>query len=138
MTPEQIAETEQMNLVAIKSVLYQCSGMYREQLKENKTLDFTDEQLDEANVIIANVMRYSDDDNLRFRAAKFLRDDKKGRRDKMNGFKQLNINITQINQHLDQVHKQMTLAREHSVQSGNGSTDRRMLGNIKESETVDV
>lgn len=138
MTPEQIAETEQLELVAVKSILYQCSGAYREQIKQNRSLDFSDEQLDEANVAIANIMRYSEDEHLKLRAALYLRDDKKGRKDRVNGLKQLNINITQINQHLLQVAQQMQTSRSKALPGNNGSTDRSVLGNIKESETVDV
>lgn len=136
MTPEQIADTEHLDVIAVKAILYQCSGVFRESVKANKSLDFTDEQLDEANVAIANIMRYSDDDNLRFKAAMYLRDDRKGRKDRVNGLRQLNINITQINQHLIQVAQQMQKARAKSV--NNGSTDRSVLGNIKEAEEVEV
>ncbi len=138
MSPEQIAEAEQLELVAVKAILYQCSGAYRESIKAGAAnLDFSDVELQEANAVIAQLMRYSEDDGLRYRAAKYLRDDKKGRRDRLSGLKSLNINITQINAHLGQVAKQMTLARQNKS-AHNGSTDRTALGSIREKDVVEV
>lgn len=133
LTPEQIADAEGVHITAVKSILFQCSGAYRESIKANVELDFTEGELDEANKAIANIMRFSEDDHLRLKAAVYLRDDKKGRKDKK-GLQSISITINQMNAHIGQVHKQMALAREKAI--NNGSTDKSVLGQIK--ETVDV
>lgn len=100
LTPEQIAQAEGFGLTAVKAVLYGASAKYRESIGETKTLDFKDDELEQANQVLQRLM-HSDDDHLAFKAARYIRDDKKGRLDAKAGLKGLKgLNITLINQQL--------------------------------------
>jgi hypothetical protein len=57
---------------------------------------------------------YAEDEQLRFRAAKYLRNDKKGRLDRSE-FKTLNINIAEFNALLQQGRDAMKKAKEARV-----------------------
>jgi hypothetical protein len=104
MTPEQIAEEYNLEIESIKATLMQFSSVFRQNAKKDDQLNFTDQELIAANQTIAQIMQYSEDDNLRLRAARYLRDDKKGRLDavKMAG---LNINVLQFNVQLQKARK---------------------------------
>ena len=115
MSPEQIADSLELDLTAVKAGLLQFSSRYREEAKENKDLDFSDSELAIANKTLIDLMQYSEDDNLRARVARYVRDDKKGRHDvAVVNAKQLgaglNINVTLLQQHLTKVEQHLQLA----------------------------
>lgn len=112
MSPADIAEAEGLDITAVKATLIQCSAKYRAETQEKPDLDFRDDDLARVNDVIRNIALYADDANLQFRAAKFIRQDKKGRLDVQSGLKALNINVTVFNQHLERTRKQMSRARE--------------------------
>lgn len=99
--PSDIALERDLPIVEVKMVLMQFCSKYRKDTgadKENKLqLDFTDEQLERANQTIYQIMESSEDENLRSRMAKYIRDDKKGRKDALRNIKKLNINVSQFN-----------------------------------------
>jgi|SRR5215471_2649513 hypothetical protein len=107
MTPEQIAEDQELDLVAVKSGLMQCSSKYRkdcgqEDVEEDR-LNFSNEQLEDANKVIHDIMMSSEDDGIRLKAAMYLRDDKKGRREVVRAMAGQQFNILMFNEAMQTV-----------------------------------
>jgi hypothetical protein len=100
MTPEEIARVEELDVRAVKSLLFAKSGKYRELIGEQKAPnEFTEDDNALALKVIKRIAEYSEDDNTALKAAQFIRNDKKGRLDNRAGFKGLNININVLNEH---------------------------------------
>lgn len=97
MSPEEIAFSEEYELTAIKATLLQFSSKYKEAIKANIEEGFTENEEKAARQVIAQLSQYAEDDNLRFRAAKYVRDDKLGRLDILKKTNGLNINLLMIN-----------------------------------------
>jgi len=121
MTPEEIAQTEDLELSAVKASLMQFSKSYKDLLNGNNTeatkenLDFRDNELKEANDVILDLMRYSEDDRIRGKLAMYVRDDKKGRLDAKQAFindfnGQMNINVLVFNERLQKAKDAMKRA----------------------------
>lgn len=100
MPIEQIAECfAEGNVLNVKMVLQQFSSKYRDHIAgegKGSTDDFTAEQQKAAMGVIYNVMTQTEDDYLRLRSAMYIRNDVKGRLDKVDE-KRLQINIGQLN-----------------------------------------
>ena len=100
MSPDQIAEAEDYDIVAVKSVLMQFSAKYRTDIRIEPELGFSvDEQLEAKNAMV-RLMRTSEDEQLVARLAMRIRDDAKGRLDPVKQQNGLNVNITIFNQRL--------------------------------------
>lgn len=102
MTPEDIAEDRGMDIGAVKAGLMQCSAKYRkdcgrEEVAED-VLNFTDDDLVAVNRVIKEIALSSEDDNIRLKAAMYIRDDKKGRKEVQKAVGGLSFNILQFNQ----------------------------------------
>lgn len=107
MSPEEISGDRGLEVVAVKAALMQNSKKYRvdclgeKAAGEDPRLNFSDDDLINANETIRHMSKYAEDENLKLKAAMYIRDDKKGRREVA---KLLNgnggINILQINQQL--------------------------------------
>ena len=113
MSPDDIANAEGFDLGAVKIILNQCSSKYRADCSGNdvdESLDFSDIDLVAANAVITQAL-YSDDEFLRVRAAKYIRNDKKGRLDIKRDLRQLNFNIIQINDHFRQAMESLQQSR---------------------------
>lgn len=95
LSPELIAEERGMDVLAVQTALAACSPLYRKVNKLNGNspevtpeddLDFTNEDLREANAIILRAAKEAEhpdgtpDYRTRFAAATYIRDDKKGRK----------------------------------------------------------
>lgn len=75
---EDIAVGMEISLEEVKTVLLHTSPKFRSQSLPSQTeIPLEDEMLQ----ICANIARHSDNDLIRLSAAKYVRDDKKGRRD---------------------------------------------------------
>lgn len=100
MTPEQIAQDQDLDVTAVKSVLLQFSAKYRGVCRANpeSPLNFTEDEAVRARKVIVELMDYAEDENLRFRAACRVQDDRKGRLDGPKLMQGLNINVLQINE----------------------------------------
>src|ERR1017187_1533745 len=91
LSPEEISSEEGFSLVAVKSKLMQISSKYRAACgRESETedkLNFTNAELQEINQIIMDTARAAEtidgaiDWKTRLDAAKYVRDDKKGRKE---------------------------------------------------------
>lgn len=108
-----VAESEgEYEVESVKAVLAQYSRKYRDALKgdSRNRLDFTDDEAEMAKQAIADIMQSTEDDYLKFRTAKYMLDDKKGRLDAAN-MKNVNIDIMTFNIHI----KQAKEARERTM-----------------------
>lgn len=108
MTPEQIAETQGYDIVAIKTVLMQFSRVFRESTeeaskdslsKEEASCEhLTKDEIEEAYRTFVDTMRYAEDDkHLKFKAACRIVDEGKGRLDKKKELQNTRINVVQFN-----------------------------------------
>lgn len=126
MTPVAIAEDLGFSEIAVKAKLMQISSLYRKacgaEPEEEDDLNFSDDQLRKANDIIyqnavsAELPDGSIDYRTRQRAAEYIRDDKKGRKEVVKHIAGGNtFNILQFNESMQQarvkaaaVQKQLT------------------------------
>lgn len=100
LSPEQIAETQGFDVAAVKVLLAQFSKKYRDAVDSgDKSADFDDKEAIRARETIAELAQFAEDDHLRFRAARYIRDDKKGRLD-ADKLKSVRISVLQINQQM--------------------------------------
>lgn len=121
MTPEDIARDQELDLSCVKACLMQFSIKYKNALlgidsSIDKSLDFDAIQLKEANQVILDLMRYSEDDRIRAKLAMYVRDDSKGRLDAgkalLNDFNgNLNINVLVFNERLQKARE----ARQRTI-----------------------
>ena len=100
---ETIAKELEISQLEVKAALSQYSKLYRKDTKENRDLDFTDDELEIANNVIVECVKDGDKE-LAFRAAKYVREDKKGRRDVRNGLRETMINVLAFNEQLRRMH----------------------------------
>lgn len=110
MAPEDIAQAfgesgQPLEVSAVKAVLMQGSWKYRAASKQQKKLDFTDDELQEANEAILRLLRNSDDEHLVGRLARYIRDDKKGRLDVGPNLAGLQMNAIVFNQYIQDAQK---------------------------------
>jgi len=101
MSLEEIAQDRDLDIVATKAALMQCSPKYRKdcgkEAPDESTLNFSSEQQLQARDVIHEIMVASEDDHLRFKAAVYLRDDAKGRKDVVRDTKNLTFNLFDFN-----------------------------------------
>lgn len=99
-------ENPELEPLSVKAVLMQYSVKYREDIKEqNKGCDsgdplgFSDDEALIAKNAIVSILQSTDDDYLKFRAAKRIIDEKKGRLDAAKDLRGLNIltNLVEFN-----------------------------------------
>lgn len=113
MNVDEIASEFGCEPLSVKACLMSFSSKYRSSLrKQDVTKDFKDEELEEANAVIVSLMRTSDDEHLRGRMARYIRDDKKGRLDALNGIKSMNVNIALFNERLLQAKEAKQKSKE--------------------------
>lgn len=108
-----VAEADgEYEVESVKAVLAQYSAKYRAAVRGNEKSieDFSQDEGDMAKQAIASIMMSTDDDYLKFRTAKYIRDDKKGRLD-VDKMGKLNIDIMTFNIHI----KQAKQARERTM-----------------------
>lgn len=103
LSVEQIAQDQELEVVSVKAALLQGSAQYRKEIAqiqdEGGGSVFTSSEEELARKTIVELMTCSDVDNVRFRCARYLRDDHKGRLD-VNKINKLNINVTVFNETL--------------------------------------
>jgi len=95
LSPEQISEDQELDIVAVKSVLMQGSALYRRACKKDETLCFDDAQEKLALDVIYQIAagHTEADDNTRLRAAMYIRNDRRNRLDVVKQQAGLNINV---------------------------------------------
>lgn len=106
-TPEQIAEDRGMELAAIKAGLMQCSATYRKacgkETENEDNLNFTADEQQRVLDVIRGIALGAYDPHLQFKAAVYIRDDFKGRKDIVKNMNGAGLNILMINKQMSKV-----------------------------------
>jgi hypothetical protein len=107
MTPEEISEDRGLDLSAVKAGLMQCSSKYRKDCgkedEQEDNLNFTKDEQQRIMDVIRDLALGADDENLRLKAAIYIRDDFKGRKDVVKGMAGQQFNILMINEQMRKV-----------------------------------
>jgi hypothetical protein len=107
MTVEEIAESRELDLSAVKAGLMQCSAKYRracgKEEEETDSLNFSREEQQRIKDALYDLALSTEDEHLRFKALVYCRDDAKGRKDVVKDMKGANFNILMINERMKQV-----------------------------------
>ena len=104
MTPDEIAEDRSLEVASVKASLMATSGVYRkdcgQEPVEEDRLNFSDADLADVNEIIMQTAKYAEDPNLKFKAACYVRDDKKGRKEVVKQMGNQSFNILVFNEQM--------------------------------------
>lgn len=117
MTPSQIAEDLGFQEIAVKSKLMQISTIFRracgaEPLEECEN-NFTEDQLRQVNDVIFQTAIGAEDEHLRLKAAMYVRDDKKGRKEVVKAVQHTNnFNLVTFNETLQQAKQQAAQVKQ--------------------------
>jgi len=109
LSPESISADRGLDLVSVKAALLQCSSKYRQDIKhcedntDKEKLDFNNDDLLAVNDVIKKIAFYGESEDIRLKAAMYIRDDKKGRRDLRNVLGGNTFNILAFNQNMARV-----------------------------------
>jgi len=107
MSPEEIAEDRELDINAVKAALMQTSAQYRKACgaedEDEAALNFSDQDLKQVNEVIKQIAMFGEDDNLRLKAAMYIRDDKKGRKEVVKAVGGQQFNILMFNEAMKQV-----------------------------------
>lgn len=126
LTPEGIAEEFDFDLTMVKAILMQYSSQFRMAARGNNELDFDDNEAKQIRDVILNTALYSEDEHLRFKAAKYIRDDKKGRLDLGTALKGLNINVVQINDRMQKAFEAVERSKKLSTMVDTHTEQKRL------------
>jgi hypothetical protein len=112
MTPEQIAEDQGLDLTAVKAKLMQISFLYRKSCmkegEERSDLNFTDDQLAQVTQQMLHIALNAEtpdgtpDYRCMLDACKYVRDDKKGRKEVVKAVQNQTFNLLSFNQAIQQ------------------------------------
>ena len=107
MSPEEISVDRELEVGAVKAGLMQCSSLYRRdcgaEAIESDILNFTDQDLADVNKVLKDLAMYAEDQHVRFKAATYIRDDKKGRKEVVKAIGNNTFNILQFNESMKAV-----------------------------------
>jgi hypothetical protein len=102
LTPEQIAIDRDLDPAAVKAALCQCSSLYRREAGqegvEDTTLNFSDDELRRVNEKLVSLALCAEDENVQLRAAMYVRDDKKGRKEVIKAIANNTFNVLNFNE----------------------------------------
>ena len=102
LTPEQIAQDRALDVASVKAALCQCSAQFRkdcgQESEEDTTLNFSDDELRRVNEKIVSLALSAEDENVQLRAAMYVRDDKKGRKEVVKAVASNTFNVLQFNE----------------------------------------
>jgi hypothetical protein len=132
LTPDFIAEDRGLDLAAVKAALMQSSSKYRKDCgiedEKSDSINFSKDEQERVKNVILDIALGADDDHLRFKAAAFIRDDAKGRRDVVRNMAGNNFNVLFLNQQLAKVGKIADGLKQAVL--GNGHTDRKAIVDV--------
>lgn len=136
MTIEEIATEFDFDILSVKACLMQFSRRFKDEIKEadDKSVEFDNAEMEESKETILYLMRHAEDEHLKGRMAKYIRDDKKGRLDALSGLKSLNVNIALFNERLLQARAAKEKSKEKSI--GKQIEDKKTVD--IEAEVVDA
>jgi hypothetical protein len=107
MTPEEIAEDRGLEVPSVKASLMSTSSQYRkacgQEPEDEDALNFSDQDLQDVNAIIISTAKYAEDPHLRLKAAMYVRDDKKGRKEVVKQMGNQSFNILVFNEQMAQI-----------------------------------
>ena len=107
MAPDEIAESEDLEVTAIKACLLTYSPEYRAKTSSGEeTQDITKQEYQEFLTVYKNLARYAEQENVQERSCKFLINEFKGRNDGLNVIKSLKAGTIQFNQIIVQAREQ--------------------------------
>lgn len=131
MTVEQIAADTGWDALAIKASLLQNSSVYRAEVQASNSTansnpgptlaleDFDQQDLIDSKQVLRELL-HVDDDHLRFKVAKFMRDEKKGRLDPVRAIRDIkNITVQQFNVTLVKAREARARAAQKVIDVGN-------------------
>lgn len=99
LTPEEIALDRALDIAGVKAVLCQCSSVFRKDANmesvEDTTLNFSDDELRRVNEKLVSLALSAEDENVQLRAAMYIRDDKKGRKEVIKAVANNTFNVLQ-------------------------------------------
>ena len=102
LTPAEIAESRDLSIESVKAALCQCSSIYRkdcgQESEEDTTLNFSDDELRRVNEKLVSLALSAEDENVQLRAAMYVRDDKKGRKEVIRAVANNTFNVLQFNE----------------------------------------
>jgi hypothetical protein len=105
MTPDEIANDQDLEVSVVKAALSQFSSQYRKDcgqeivpVGESPALNFSDDQLQDVNKVIYEIAIGAEDDHTRLKAAMYIRDDKMGRLEKPKQLQGNTFNLLTINE----------------------------------------
>jgi len=122
LSPEEIASNLELELGAVLLSLSAESSKYRREMaveqkskgeivKEEDVQLFNTADVSDAAAVIANLMRDSEDEHVRMRAAKFVVNEGKGRND-TKAVKNLNVSVNYINEQMQRARAAKDRAKE--------------------------
>lgn len=119
MSPEEIAQDRGFDVAAVKAGLMQYSSKYQKacgkEEEAEEELNFSNEQLQRVNDVIFELAMGAEDPHLRFKAATYVRDDKKGRKEVIKNVAGNNFNVLMINQQLARVAELAEVAKSKAL-----------------------
>jgi len=102
LTPAEIAESRDLSIDSVKAALCQCSSIYRkdcgQESEEDTTLNFSDDELRRVNEKLVSLALSAEDESVQLRAAMYVRDDKKGRKEVVKAVANNTFNVLQFNE----------------------------------------
>lgn len=127
---DEIANEQRLSEVEIKVVLLNYSSLYRHDMKKDRQLDFTDDDQEFTTQAIREIARTTDNEELKFRALKYMRDDKKGRLDILKGLQGLHINVFEFNAGI----RKVQASRERTLSNSSGTP----TSSADSKQTIDI
>lgn len=110
MSPEEIASDRELDVAAVKAGLMQVSSSYRKACNaaplDDSRLNFSDQDLEDVNDVIRRLAHYAESEELQFKAATYIRDDKKGRKEVVRAVGNTTFNILAFNENLKAMREQ--------------------------------
>ena len=105
----------ELDPLMIKLTLQSFSPVFRKALKEERELKFTDDAHEIALSTITNLMHTTEDENIKFRCAKFIRQDATGRLDAVRDLGKILVNTELFNAQMKQARAALERTRQVKV-----------------------
>lgn len=115
LTPEQIAESLSYEVAAVKAILMQHNASFRKDVKNDPT-KITDDEAVQIKEALLSLALYSEDEHVKLKTLIYLRDDHRGRHDRVAVGPSLNIPVLVFNQ---QVQKALSAMERAAKQVAN-------------------
>lgn len=101
LMPQDIAEDRGLEVAAVKATLMSTSAKYRKacgmEESEKDELNFTDEDEKDVIQVIRDTAKFADDPHLRYNAAVYIREDRRGRKDRVKNMGNVTFNLLEFN-----------------------------------------